>query len=187
MKFAWQKGWKWDAGCPAHGPRVTHRARRSRVDGVKRCVCERFVFWRGILGHFAGKCLETFLLCLDIDAPKMQANVAPNIGDKCVQGNPFPPPRPVHVRVILPRCTKKEARRGLVLVVRHKLALGLLGCGPGARALVLTLGCTEMSTACHRSPVFCLPRSFISASFVVGCMANFSEISPHFFPHGKFQ
>ena len=94
---------------------------------------------------------------------------------------------PVHVRVILPRCTRKVARRGLVLVVKHKLALGLLGCGPGARALVLTLGRTEMSTACHRSPVFCLPRSFISASFVVRCMANFSEISPHFFPHGKFQ
>ena len=66
--------------------RASPRARRSRVDGVKRCVCERFVFWRGILGHFAGKCLETFLLCLDIDAPKIQANVAPNIGDKCVQG-----------------------------------------------------------------------------------------------------
>ena len=97
------------------------------------------------------------------------------------------PRDPVHVRVVLPRCTRKVARGGLVLAVKHKLALGLLGCGPGARALVLTLGRSEMSTACHRSPVFCLPRSFISASFVVGCMANFSEISPHFFPHGKFQ
>ena len=52
----------------------------------------------------------------------------------------------VHVRVVLPRCTGPVARRSLALLVKHELALGGLGRGPGARALVLTLGrvCGEL-------------------------------------------
>ena len=48
-----------------------------------RMICPVvWLFW----GVFAGKCLTTFLFCLDIAALKIQANVAPDIGDKCVQG-----------------------------------------------------------------------------------------------------
>ena len=36
-------------------------------------------------GIFAGKCLTTFLLCLDIAAPKIQANVAQDCRDRYAQ------------------------------------------------------------------------------------------------------
>ena len=59
-------------------------------------------------------------------------------------------PRSVMVRMVLPRCTGPVVTWGLNLVVKHKLACGLLGCGAvleSFESLSVALKCPKANAA----------------------------------------